>query len=390
MKIIMLLSNLDSLKGGGVTEVVYYLSKFFKNKKDINCKICSLKTEELSNNVKKRWESYNINVFKKTYNNSYAYSKDLKTFLKKENYDLIHTHGIWQYLSYLVLSMNNKKNTPYIVSPHGMLDEWALNNSKWKKKLLYTLYEKRFLEKASCIHALNREEAESIKKLGLNTPICIIPNGIEIPSEVDSLEPIWDTKIVKNKKVLLFLGRIHPKKGIDNLIDAWEKLVIDNLNEEWILVISGWSKDNYDKQIKEKVKNKNLQNDILFTGAVIDNQKVSVLQNADAFILPSFSEGLPMSILEAMSYKLPVLMTKECNLNSAFDSNSAIQIEPNVDSIYNKIKELNSLSDYSRNELAKKGFDFVKNDYTWDKITKDFIDVYSWILDKQNKPSTII
>lgn len=390
MKILILVSTLNSLKGGGVSEVVYYLSKFFKSKKHIDYKICSLKTEELPKEVESRWEQIDTVVFKKSLNNSYSYSKSLKDYLFNTNYDLIHTHGIWQYFSLLALNVFRKRKIKYIVSPHGMLDKWALKNSRWKKQLLLNLYERKFLQNAACIHALNQEEANSIRVLGIKTPICIIPNGIELPIEKEKLVPILEKKDIKEKKVLLFLGRLHPKKGLENLIDAWEILKSKKISDDWTLIIAGWSNDNYDQMLKDKVNKKQLQNLIKFTGSVTGKEKNSILENADAFILPSFSEGLPMSILEAMSYKLPVLMTRECNLSNAFEKNAAIEIETNVESISKNIEKFICMKNNEKNELANNGFEFVKNNYTWNKVVDQFEEVYNWIINNKNKPNTIV
>ena len=141
---------------------------------------------------------------------------DMDERLDQINPEVLHTHGIWTYLSIGVPRWARRNQKPYIVSPHGMLDAWALDNSKLKKKVAAALYERRHLRGAACLHALCASEADSIRAFGLKNPIATIPNGIEIPEGRD-LKSRYSAK----KKIMLFLGRLHPKKGLENALRAW-------------------------------------------------------------------------------------------------------------------------------------------------------------------------
>lgn len=386
MKILTTLTTIDPLKGGGVCEVVYHLSN---NMKNIDIEICSLDYDTPSNIINK-WSIFNIKLFKAIDPFLYGFSPTLKKYILNNDADILHNHGVWEYTSFISLSWKKKLKKPFIITPHGMLDIWALRNSSLKKKFVYNIIEKRYLSNADCIHVLNKEEKKSIRALGLSNPICIIPNGIEIPKENEiKVPPIWEEKIIKGRKVLLFLGRFHPKKGLENLLKAWVNLTVEKKNKDWVLVFAGWSKDNYEKTLLDIILNNKLQNNVFFIGSVLDEKKTSTFQNADAFILPSFSEGLPMSILEAMSYKLPVLMTKECNLSEAFENESAIKIETNINSIEMGIERIITMKEIDRIKIGKNGFDFVVNNYSWHKISKDMESVYTWLLTKQNIPSCV-
>lgn len=389
MKVITTLTTIDPLKGGGVCEMVYNLNSNIKDYyNDVEVEICSL-DYDTPNEIKNKWSIFKTTLFKVLDPFYYGFSPSLKKHVLHSNADILHNHGVWEYTSQVCMLWKKKLKKPYIVTPHGMLDTWALGNNKGKKMFIYNLIERKYLSNASCIHALNQEEAASIRKLGLNNPVCIIPNGIDLPKDDQTFLPIWDEEKIKGKKVLLFLGRLHPKKGLENLLLAWNNLMNIEQSNEWILVIAGWAQNNYDEELRKIVSDNGLAETVLFLGPVLNDKKSSVLQNADAFILPSYSEGLPISILEAWAYSLPVLMTKECNLPEGFSKNCAIEIEPTVESIVESLKSFFSMSEKEKLEIGNNGFNLVKEKYSWEKVSSQMYSVYQWLLGKGEKPSNI-
>ena len=136
--------------------------------------------------------------------------------------------------------------------------------------------------------------------------------------------------------------------------------------------------------------NYNLESEIKFLGPLFDDKKVEVLKKADAFILPSYSEGLPMSILEAWSYQLPVLMTRECNLPEGFDNNAAIEVSLSPNDISKKLNYLDNMSLDDYKFMSKSAIELVSQKFTWDKIAKEMENTYNWITDsKKSKPDFI-
>ncbi|WP_458791099.1 glycosyltransferase [Yoonia sp. MH D7] len=255
----------------------------------------------------------------------FGYSPKLRSAIKVLNPDVIHQHGLWTYAS--TISLRHKRGV--VISPHGMLDRWALDNSRNRKRIAAALFETANLKRAACLHALNSREAASIRDFGLQNPIAITPNGADLPrcAEISSAKrPSWLPD--DGRKVLLFLGRIHPKKGIAELLAAWAifKAKSPTLAAKWRVVIAGWDDGDHLASLKKRVQNYMLMGDVIFAGPVYAADKTALFAHADAFILPSFSEGHPMSVLEAWSYALPVLMTDHCNLSFAFASRAAIEI----------------------------------------------------------------
>lgn len=299
---------------------------------------------------------------------------------------LIHTHGIWMYPSMVDLDAR-RRGIPYVVSPRGMLDPWALTNSRWKKRLAGWLFENRHLRNAACLHALCRSEAESMRACGLRNPIAVIPNGIDVPGppvDSDLRNPAAKRGHIKQ---LLFLGRIHPKKGISHLLAAWRR-EREHL-AKWEVVIAGWSQGGHEEELKRQVAESGTGDSVRFIGPKFGEEKDRLLRQVDAFILPSFSEGLPMSVLEAWAYGLPVLMTPECNLPEGFAAEAAIRIETDPESIATGLRTLAALNEAGLRGLGTRGRTLVSNLFTWPKIAADMMAVYQWILGRSEQPECV-
>lgn len=311
------------------------------------------------------------------------YSDKLRRILRSSDTDVVHVHGIWLDRQLAALQWQKRTGKPVIISPRGMLDSWAVRNSAWKKKLVGALFANKSLNKATCIHALCQSEAESIRAYGLKNPIAVIPNGVELP-EIRGQRP----EAGGQKKKLLFLGRIHPKKGLAELLRAWS-MEHGAWRRNWELVIAGWDDGGHEKGLKDLADELGIGDSVAFPGSKYGEEKEILLRNADAFILPSFSEGLPMSVLEAWSYGLPVVMTDLCNIPSGFNAGAALRIEPNAKSITQGLAQLDSMSMDDLTSMGAKGRILVEQKFTWDKIAQDMKAVYEWCLGG-DKPACIL
>ncbi|MDD7986904.1 glycosyltransferase [Lentisphaera marina] len=375
MKIAQLTPSLSNA-GGGVSKVVIELASNLKNNTDVFIHLFSSDKPCLN-------EVHIQHHFSKPHGpKSFSFSNELTSQLLNFSPDLIHLHGIWMYHQLASFLWQKKTNKAVIISPHGMLDSWAIQNSKWKKWLISKLFANRSLQAANCIHALCEAEYLAIRNYGITAPVCIIPNAVDLPKASSYQQAPWNQN---NKKTCLYLGRIHPKKGLINLINAWDKKLLEN----WQLIIAGWSENDHEQEIKDLIKSRSLQTEIILIGAVFDKDKQAAYQNADAFILPSYSEGLPMTILEAWSYKLPVLMTEACNLPEGFENNCAIKIAPSTSSIEKGLNELASMSPQELNSMGEKSFKLVKERFTWTSVSSTFHSVYKWCINGKNIPDCV-
>lgn len=295
------------------------------------------------------------------------YAPGLKRLLREFAPDLVHIHGIWCYAELAAADMH----LPYIVSPHGMLDPWALKNSQWKKKIFAALFEHRVFENAAAIHALCKAEAEETEVFHPGKRIVTIPNGIDLPPESSPFPA------VDGKKELLFLGRLHPKKGAAGLIQAFGQLQPEN----WRLVIAGWDQNNYAMEL-HRLAAQFPQADIIFPGPLFGEAKANAFRRSRAFILPSFSEGLPMTVLEAWAYGLPTLLTDFCNLPEGVAAGAAFRIEPEVEKLCRRLEAFFAEPDDVLLRMGGCARELAAHKFSWDGISESFLKLYASILDR--------
>jgi poly(glycerol-phosphate) alpha-glucosyltransferase len=280
-----------------------------------------------------------------------------------------------------------KTGKPYITTIHGMLEPWALKNAGWKKKIVTILYEGKCLKNATCIHAHTYKEYQDIRKFGLKNPVCIIPNGVDIPEgKTVQGKPAWFSK-AGGRKVMLYLGRLHPKKGLENLIEAWAKTPEDN--KDWCLVVAGWGEKEYMTLLENKTRELQQEQNIIFAGPQFDQDKEKTLSSSDAFILPSLSEGLPMAILEAWAYHLPALYTNACNIPEGYEHQAAIKIEASSAGLAKDLKAFFSMPEEQLKSLGGNGYNLVLKKFTWNKVAEQMAVVYKWLVNGGPKPEMV-
>jgi poly(glycerol-phosphate) alpha-glucosyltransferase len=207
--------------------------------------------------------------------------------------------------------------------------------------------------------------------------VALIPHAVEHPE----LEP-RNTKAGDRKK-LLFLGRIHPKKGLSELLKAWAKAQSQKPEalSNWELLIAGWDDGGHEAGLRELAGDS-----VEFVGSKYGEEKERLLREVDAFVLPSFSEGLPMSVLEAWSFGLPAVMTDFCNLPAGFAAEAAIRVEPDTDSIFQGLEKLAAMPEGERADMGIRGRNLVEEKFTWPKVAKEMRQVYEWCLTGNNPP----
>jgi poly(glycerol-phosphate) alpha-glucosyltransferase len=317
--------------------------------------------------------------------------------------DLVHVHGLWQLSSLAALRWHRRTRRPYLVSPHGMLDPWAIRNSRLKKRLAWFGYEHAHLSSAACIRALCLPELNSIRALGLTNPVCLIPNGVDLPEpEPNPLTPAPERPLgpsLSGRKLLLYLGRIHPKKGLVGLVQAWAETTPPR--GPWILVVAGWDQNGHEQELKKLAGRLNLpwvgaghpacpETRIIFAGPQFGAAKRLWLQHCQAFILPSFSEGLPMAVLEAWAFAKPVLMSAQCNLAEGFARGAARLVEPNVQSLARGLVELFSTPDPILARSGENGRSLVATRFTWPRVAAQLQTVYEWLLGSAAEPDCLV
>lgn len=362
-----------SRKGGGVFNVALHHCKELQKHQGIDVSVigtldqASIKDADL-------WGTIPTQRLKVTIPKIHQI-QGLKKQISIENADVLHSHMLWTSQSRVLSSIRR----PYIVSPHGMLDDWVMNKSK---RLAFKLFEKKSLSQSACIHALNVHEYETLRNLGLKNPIAIIPNGIDFSLKLPSIT----SGKSKSKKTMLFLSRIDPKKGLENLLEAWSHVDSKGLD----LDIYGWGNSKYVELIKARIIELGLQGSVKLKGEVHGDKKHEIFARADAFILPSFSEGFPMVVLEAWQHKLPVLLTDGCNMPEAFENDSGFRISNDPSEMAKEINTFLALSEKEKHSLGSNGSELAQKKYDWHIIGNSLVELYQWVLNGGTKPAFVM
>ena len=298
-------------------------------------------------------------------------------FIKNRNkYNYIHIHGLWYFGSILPFLVPSKAKK--IVTVHGFLDPYAFQRSAWKKRLLWNLVQKRYLRSADMIHVISREEEQILLQLfpDLRAKIVFIPNGIVDPMAGESEKPSDDfvsriKSIQRNGSfVYLFLSRINRKKGIDILVDAFEQLSKD-LGEKVQLIIAG-PVDDYSFALQERLASYSWGNIHLFD-VVTGANKAFLLNQVDAFVLPSYSEGFSIAALEALAYSKPAILSTRVGFSTELISaNAALICEPELNSLYAGLSRIYLEEDY-RNQLSSNARQLFLHQYQITQVAQDFL-----------------
>lgn len=361
-----------SKMSGGLLDAVRDLYLHVNNKKT-KITIYSYWDKETKNDLAS-WFPLPIKLYHRQ--NGFFYSKKVKNDLLSKKTDVLHIHGLWRYPHFFVNMWIRKKKGHVVVSPHGMLDPYIIQNQGFVKRLLAKLlFPKPVWNSVSCYIALCEAEYRAIRDFGITSPVAIIPNGINLPV----LES--DTQHEKDHKHLLFLGRLHPKKGVDILLKSIAQIKKQNpeLLANWVVDIVGWSQENFDKQLQSIVDENDLHKIVTFHGGLFDAEKEKMYAKASAYILPSHGEGLPMTVLEAWAWELPVVMTPMCNIPEGYQHNAAIKIYPEKKSVTKGLLELMKMNSAERLEMGKRGRQLVKHFFTWEASAQKIDELYQWL-----------
>jgi len=307
-------------------------------------------------------------------------AREICAILREVQPDIVHVHGLWTAASQAAVRWTKHTGLPHVVSPHGMLDPWALERSAWKKRLALWGFEGENLAGAACIHALNEQEAVSCRRIGLRNPITIISNGATVPSLPSKPVARPNAFADDPRRVLLFLGRLHPKKGLVELIDAWAHTmqIAPGIRQDWRLVIAGWDDGSCLEQLQARVAERELQGEIVFAGPLFGQDKRAALWTADAFVLPSHSEGLPIAVLEALAHCLPVFMTSHCNLPECFDAGAAVRIETEPRAMAGVFATHLARADLA--DFGERGRALIEQRFTWDQAADQMVELYSRLI----------
>jgi glycosyltransferase involved in cell wall biosynthesis len=292
--------------------------------------------------------------------------------------DGVHIHGIWETHCAVGAELAQACQRPYIVSAHGMLERWALQTKRLKKAVYATLIETNNLRRATCLRALTRAEVNDYRRIGLTNPVAVVPNGVAIPAGVSG-SPFQEAyPQLSGKRVVLFLGRIHQKKGLALLVRAWAHAA--STFDDAHLVLAGPDFDGTRATLEALVDGLGIRNQVTFTGMLAGPMKWSALAAASVFVLPSFSEGFSVAVLEALGVGLPVIVTGACNIPEVAENRCGWVIEPDQGAIEIAIEMALGLPAFELQTMGERGKSLVSNRFTWPVVGQQMAEVYRWIL----------
>lgn len=332
---------------------------------------------QLGPEARSLWSPTSLNAFGVVGPARLGYAPKMAGAIASRDHDLMHLHGIWTYSSYAALRWRRRTGRPMVISAHGMMDPWALRHHRSRKAIVGWLYEYRNLRNSTAMVALCRPEAAAMRDFGLVNPIAIIPNGIDLPmlQGVDREQP------AEGRKTLLFLGRIHPKKGIRELLLAWRmaRERSASIANGWRLEIAGWDDGNHADALAQLSDELGLRDVVTFSGGLFGADKEAAYRQSHAFILPSYSEGMPMTVLEAWGYAKPVFMTDACNIPEGFAAAAAIRISTDP------AEMADIFCAHLDNEpllvaTGRAGRALVEDRFTWDQVVERRLILYRWLI----------
>ena len=311
-----------------------------------------------------------------------AHTPGLKKTLARKipDFDLVHIQELWHYPGYIASKIARSRNVPYIVTIHGELNEWNLQQKRLKKQIYMTAIQRGILQKSAALHAITQAESNRIRQLEIETPVAMIPNGThteEFENLPDRSQFVSRYPELENRLIVLFLGRIQQKKGLDILAQAFGNLV--RTRHDVRLVVAGPDEDNTLTEIKTILKSQGALEKAVFPGMLTGEQKLEALSAADIFALTSYSEGFSVALLEALSAGLPLVITDECNFPEVGDSRAGFVVRPNDSETASALMSLLDSADLRR-EMSENARRLVRSNYTWERIAEKMFTLYENVI----------
>lgn len=292
----------------------------------------------------------------------------IRRCLKQEGFNLVHLHGTWSPILAIVAYLAHSRNIPFIVSPHGCLEPWALGHRKLKKQLALAVYQRWVLENAALLVATAGQELASIRALGLEGPVAVVPNGVELVAE--------PKRCAGSSRKILYLSRIHPQKGLTDLVMAWARV----RQPGWRLVIAGPSEGGFEEEIKSLTRKLGIEEDFDFPGVVSGQKKERCFSEAAVFILPTYSENFGIAVAEALARGIPVITTMGAPWRELETHQCGWWVTPGVDGIAGALSAALATPGEILQCMGARGKALIEQKYSWDLIGQKALNAAEWVL----------
>ena len=288
--------------------------------------------------------------------------------------DVIHDNGIWLPHNHRLACLARKRGIPRVVSTRGMLEPWAMHHKRWKKRLAWWLYQKSDLRSAKCHHVTAELESGSLKRLGWPVPVCLIPNGVDLPPMETVIRP--ETSV----RTALFVGRLYPVKGLPMLIEAWAALRPPG----WRVRLVGPDEAGHRLELEELVRKAGLVDVFEFSGPLEGDALNRAYDEADLFILPSHTENFGMVVGEALARCLPVITTRGTPWELLVHEGCGWWVPVSADGIAAGLADATNRSGAELAAMGIAGRRVVQEHFSWDRIAREFADCYARMLGEKS------
>jgi len=319
------------------------------------------------------------------YRTPLSLSKNMSKFLEDSDYDIYHTNGMWMHINHSTCAVARKKKKPYVITTHGMLYPAALARNAWKKWPLRKLWFNKDISEASCIHATCDKEMENLRLLGYSGPIAVIGNPVAVPDYSETMFTLRKEKTASLSMSVAFLGRLHPIKKVENLLQGAS--LSSNRNLEIYIIGKGDSK--YEEFLKNEAQRIGISNRVYFLGFLNGKAKFEKLAQMDALFVPSDMENFGMIIPEALIVGTPVMASLGTPWKALNTEKCGWWKENSPKSIASVIDELYALPNEERLLMGQRGRDYVLNTFAANKVAAQMLKLYKWLYGESEKPDFV-
>ncbi|HVN44316.1 MAG TPA: glycosyltransferase [Steroidobacteraceae bacterium] len=284
---------------------------------------------------------------------------------------VLHAHGLWTPVGLSMARLARSSSWPLAVSPHGMLEPRAFADRRWLKRLALALGQRAVLESAHLLVATSEQEALGIRRAGFRQPIAVIPIGVQLPEHAAQ-------HVDERVHRALFLGRLHPIKGLPLLIEAWSRV----RPRGWQCLIAGPSELRHRAALERQIRSSGLAGEFQFLGKLDASLKEATYRSADLFVLPSLSENFGVVVAEALSYGVPVLATRGTPWRRLAECGAGWWVEPSVEGLEQGLRAACSTTAAERARIGTAGRRLAQAELQWPAIAQRMVQCYEWLFER--------
>ncbi|BAY66024.1 hypothetical protein NIES22_61370 [Calothrix brevissima NIES-22] len=393
MKILHIIPSVSQVRGGTSQAVLHMVQQLRINNIDAEIATTNDNGDDLLDvPLQKRIEYKQVPIwfFQRFSPNvkavrEYAFSGQFTEWLWQNisQYDIVHIHALFSYPSTVAMAIARLKNVPYMVSTHGLLCEWSLQQSTRKKQTYLRLLERENLNNSQIVHFTSQQEQQEVSELGLQAPSFVLPLGLFLPNQIADARYRLRQRfnIPADEPVILFLSRLHHKKGLDYLIPALSKLI----HHRFTFILAGSGTPEYEAEIESMLISHGIRDRTHVVGFVEGDTKNILMQGSDLFVLTSHSENFAVAVLEALAVGLPTLVTPGVALASVVKKHQLGYI-PDLDilAIASALQKYFSAPQAAK-EMGNRARQLILEQYTWEHMAQELIFIYDKIANNTNK-----